>query len=244
MTRAMSTVTENSPDPVGKSCPVLTLPNEITAEIFVGYLPSYPLRSPLFGRTSPTVLTQVCQQWRQIALAMPRLWTAISFTGMWLTKAGNCSLSIEANDYSEEGLPLTAEFFAETFPSSYRERLEHLHLAIFHPTDFELPMVVASPLLRDLYLDLDLDFPHVVHFPDLPLLRTAILGGVAFSNVVLPWSQLTTLSLRQVTLAKCIPVLMVASDLVNCSLLELHAHENDSIIQEVKLPYLETMLKQ
>ncbi|KAK7018497.1 F-box domain-containing protein [Favolaschia claudopus] len=241
----MSTVAENCP------CPILTLPNEITAEIFLGYLPSYPLCSPLFGRTSPTVLTQVCRQWRQIALALPRLWTAISFTvedlpshvtfeGMWLTRAGNCSLSIEANDYSEEGLPLTAEFFAKTFP--YRERLERLYLAIHHPTNFELPTVVASmPLLRDLYLDLNLDFPHVVHFPDLPLLRTAILGGVAFSNVILPWSQLTTLSLRQVTLARCIPVLMVASDLVNCSLLELHAHDSDSIIQEVKLQYLETL---
>ncbi|KAJ7769227.1 hypothetical protein B0H14DRAFT_2967707 [Mycena olivaceomarginata] len=42
--------------------PVLTLPNEIIAEVFVHFLPVYPLCPPLIGPSSPTLLTQICRK--------------------------------------------------------------------------------------------------------------------------------------------------------------------------------------
>ncbi|KAJ7186635.1 hypothetical protein C8R46DRAFT_277182 [Mycena filopes] len=57
--------------------PVLTLPNEVVCEIFTQFLPTYPLRPPLVGPESPTLLTQICHLWREIAIGMPTLWRAI-----------------------------------------------------------------------------------------------------------------------------------------------------------------------
>ncbi|KAJ7073879.1 hypothetical protein C8F01DRAFT_1098606 [Mycena amicta] len=57
--------------------PVLTLPNEIVAEIFVHYLPAYPDHPPLVGPGSPTYLLGICRLWRSIALHSPALWRAI-----------------------------------------------------------------------------------------------------------------------------------------------------------------------
>ncbi|KAJ6562466.1 hypothetical protein B0H19DRAFT_1144629 [Mycena capillaripes] len=53
--------------------PALTLPNEIVSEIFIHFLPIYPLCPPLTGTLSPTALTQICRQWREIALSTPAL---------------------------------------------------------------------------------------------------------------------------------------------------------------------------
>ncbi|KAJ7149643.1 hypothetical protein C8R46DRAFT_1009060 [Mycena filopes] len=57
--------------------PVLDLPTEIICEIFLPFLPVYPLRPPITGDDSPTILTQVCRAWRAIALGTPTLWSHI-----------------------------------------------------------------------------------------------------------------------------------------------------------------------
>ncbi|KAJ7918132.1 hypothetical protein B0H13DRAFT_2187907, partial [Mycena leptocephala] len=51
--------------------PVLTLPNEIVSEIFIHFLPIYPLCPPIRGPYSPTLLTRICHKWREITLANP-----------------------------------------------------------------------------------------------------------------------------------------------------------------------------
>ncbi|KAJ7252245.1 hypothetical protein C8J57DRAFT_1520084 [Mycena rebaudengoi] len=53
--------------------PVLTLPAEITSEIFIHFLPIYPLRPPPTGLLSPALLGQICRKWRDVALGTPRL---------------------------------------------------------------------------------------------------------------------------------------------------------------------------
>ncbi|KAJ6565479.1 hypothetical protein DFH09DRAFT_919534, partial [Mycena vulgaris] len=57
--------------------PVLTLPNEIISEIFVHFLQPYPKRPPIVGLLSPTMLGQICRQWRDITLSTPALWRAV-----------------------------------------------------------------------------------------------------------------------------------------------------------------------
>jgi hypothetical protein len=56
--------------------PVLTLPNEIVAKIFIRFLPLRPHCPPLTGLLSPTTLTQICRRWCQVAQATPELWRA------------------------------------------------------------------------------------------------------------------------------------------------------------------------
>ena len=114
--------------------PVLTLPNEITSEIFICFLPDYPATPPLTGLASPTTLTHVCRQWRAVALATPVLWRAIKFhTGRtthaqirrisdeWMKRAGSCSLSIDIN--TPDG-----DFVCEIQAEPSAERWEHLQL--------------------------------------------------------------------------------------------------------------------
>ncbi|KAJ7166813.1 hypothetical protein C8R46DRAFT_847019, partial [Mycena filopes] len=52
--------------------PILTIPCEITVEIFVNCLPGRP-NSPS-GRVAPMLLGRICRQWRIIACSTPRLW--------------------------------------------------------------------------------------------------------------------------------------------------------------------------
>ncbi|KAJ7321914.1 hypothetical protein DFH08DRAFT_888911 [Mycena albidolilacea] len=111
--------------------PLLTLPNEITSEIFIHSLPLYPICPPLFGILSPTSLTQICRRWRAIALATPALWRAIEFSAYsprlptydaWLGLSGSFPLSIRVDESGKMAhLP---EVLTAIVP--HCERLEHL----------------------------------------------------------------------------------------------------------------------
>ncbi|KAJ7825638.1 hypothetical protein B0H14DRAFT_1284232 [Mycena olivaceomarginata] len=77
------------------------------AEIFYNFLPIYPVCSDFVDLQSPTLLSQVCRRWRNIALSLPRLWRAIKLDIVrefhpqqldllrtWLGRSGDCLLSI------------------------------------------------------------------------------------------------------------------------------------------------------
>ncbi|KAJ6561415.1 hypothetical protein DFH09DRAFT_1159904, partial [Mycena vulgaris] len=109
--------------------PVLALPFEITAEIFVRCLPlskdwdesESPMAREL-QETAPLVLLGVCRAWRDIVLAMPTLWSKLhirfdyfpedvaseprlieDFVDLWLSRAADCPLSISFSLYGFEG---------------------------------------------------------------------------------------------------------------------------------------------
>ncbi|KAJ7262991.1 hypothetical protein C8J57DRAFT_1133743, partial [Mycena rebaudengoi] len=56
--------------------PVLTLPPEITADIFVHYLGNFPVITYDCASKAypPLLLASVCREWRRVALSFPRLW--------------------------------------------------------------------------------------------------------------------------------------------------------------------------
>ncbi|KAJ7822363.1 hypothetical protein B0H13DRAFT_1659736, partial [Mycena leptocephala] len=82
------------------------LPNEIIFEIFIHFLPIYPAW-PFTGLLSPTTLTHICRQWREITLTTPLLWRAIGLSderrsdicNTWLTRSRRCPLSIHVNEH-------------------------------------------------------------------------------------------------------------------------------------------------
>ncbi|KAJ7103813.1 hypothetical protein C8R44DRAFT_530495, partial [Mycena epipterygia] len=52
--------------------PILTLPAELTSEIFLHCLPAEPVRPS--AKIAPMLLGAICREWRFIAHADPRLW--------------------------------------------------------------------------------------------------------------------------------------------------------------------------
>ncbi|KAJ7160927.1 hypothetical protein C8R46DRAFT_810570, partial [Mycena filopes] len=52
--------------------PILTIPFEITVEIFVHCLPEFPNHPN--AAVAPMLLARICRQWRNIACSTPRLW--------------------------------------------------------------------------------------------------------------------------------------------------------------------------
>jgi hypothetical protein len=204
--------------------PVLTLPNEIVSNIFVHFLPAYPHYPPLTGLLSPTLLTHICRRWREMALGTPALWSAISLHircipleqkahifDLWLKRSRFCPLSLKIVDGTN-----VAAILAAVIP--HRARWEHLELDNLSPS--HLPILKGSmPLLRHLYLVLDhFPAPDVLAFREVPLLRTVLLNDVAALSVILPWAQLTSLTLINVHPRACAPILQQTSSLVQCEL--------------------------
>ncbi|KAJ7047203.1 hypothetical protein C8F04DRAFT_1309125 [Mycena alexandri] len=89
--------------------PILVLPTEIISEIFLQFLPVYPICPPSSGILSPTNLSQICRKWREIALTTPMLWRAMTLplnpdvqkareADLWLCRSRCCPISVEIVD--------------------------------------------------------------------------------------------------------------------------------------------------
>ncbi|KAJ7633374.1 hypothetical protein DFH06DRAFT_1437942 [Mycena polygramma] len=224
--------------------PVLTLPSEMVSEIFVAFLPAYPRCPPLRGTSSPTLLTQICREWREIALATPALWRAIrlslpgiedrktsndqfEMSEVWLARSRFSPLSFRIH---ETGMQM--ETFRTLAP--HCARVEHLDLRLYRSrSSIEGPM----PLLH-------LDYTparDVFVCPEAPLLRTAVLNERASAHVALPWSQLTSLTVKGAFPEECETILRRTPNLVHCELWFAYDAENGTF-PELPLLRLESLI--
>ncbi|KAJ7186646.1 hypothetical protein C8R46DRAFT_1057639 [Mycena filopes] len=224
--------------------PVLTLPPEIITEIFTQFLPVYPLCSPLLGRSSPTVLTHICHLWREIAQGTPALWRAIDLVeeefpadaeadilDAWFDRSRSYPLSIRIGEHSIESIV------------PHRARWEHLYI---EAGVTELPELSSGPLplLRSLQAKLyDYNDDTVVSWLDAPLLRSVTLHDVATERFILPWAQLTSLTLHMVPVSRCVRILDQTPHLVYCSLSLVSEWAGPTAVprQQMSLPHLESM---
>ncbi|KAJ7655846.1 hypothetical protein DFH06DRAFT_1474005 [Mycena polygramma] len=227
--------------------PVLTLPVEIVSEIFVHFLPPYPQCPPFTGIHSPTLLTQICHKWRDIALATAGLWRAVSLTTQgngipreeqlqiaeaWLSRS-RCPLSLRI---TEAGLRLAV--FALIL--AHRERWEYLEFDFFGSDPI---FIEGMPLLRHLDLSLHSSAAAAFSLRTAPLLRSVILGvdvdGVGIdSNIDLPWAQLKSLTLCS-SLTDSFRILRQTSNLVHCRLNV--STEGAHPEKGITLPHLESL---
>jgi hypothetical protein len=202
--------------------PVLTLPNEIICDIFIHFLPVYPSCPPIAGPHSPILLTHICREWRRIALAFPSLWRAVALSfddparllSVVLGRSGSCPLSICVDEQNGRSGGERVELVSTVLP--HRERWQYLSLRL--ATDY--PSIGGPiPLLQHLELKLydAYGWPRF-SFAEAPLLRTAILNNFAVVNVILPWTQLTSLTLENIWLHEGVPILQQAANLVRCEL--------------------------
>ncbi|KAJ7879481.1 hypothetical protein B0H14DRAFT_2708768 [Mycena olivaceomarginata] len=208
--------------------PVLTLPSDIICEIFIHFLPIYPSCSPVTGSRSPILLTHICGEWRKIALELPALWRALEI--YWnetaclvptLDRSGSSPLSIRMDEREnrDRAFELGSAFLAALVPHCTRWQYLSLRLVGF-PHRSSYPCIGGPmPLLQHLDLDLVIcpDWPEF-SFAEAPLLRTAILNDCAAAHIILPWTQLTSLTLKTVYLQECVPILQQAANLTHCEL--------------------------
>ncbi|KAJ7149621.1 hypothetical protein C8R46DRAFT_1198636 [Mycena filopes] len=232
--------------------PVLTLPNEITAEVFTHFLPAFPLRPPLTGVESPTLLTHICRAWREIALSTPTLWRAICLTGFpsltsqleiadrWLSRSRSCALSIES---FYTGRDLRSGLLSRILQEA--ARLVDLKLEISASELYNFAARLPATVFLVRYLELYLSDPvtplapsALVLFRDAPQLCTVVLNDVAALYIQLPWAQLTSVSLHSVYPRDCVRVLRQTTNLLHCELLMFGEDGGD--IMELTLPSLQS----
>ncbi|KAJ7186485.1 hypothetical protein C8R46DRAFT_275950 [Mycena filopes] len=240
--------------PIMPTLSIVDLPIEIVCEIFIQFLPKYPRCPPLTGSDSPIILTHICRQWREIAVATPSLWRAISVAesvsdaddagrveimDMWLKRSNRRPLSLQF-EKRDPSPPTLSTVFA--LAVSHSSRWEYVGLDV-PPADLET-ILGPLPLLQQ--LDLALNVPTAFPLPglEMPLLRTVILDLnydiTLEAGIMLPWAQLTSLTIHNATSRECISLLLETSNLVHCTLNVI----SDSISElqlGVTLPSLESL---
>ncbi|KAJ7491901.1 hypothetical protein FB451DRAFT_1551383 [Mycena latifolia] len=178
--------------------PVDTLPNEIVSEIFVSFIPAYPDPAPLHGPSSPVVLGQICRTWREIAFSTPALWRAIKvfladkkdfdtqldILNTWLQRSRSCPFSIP---------PSTLGTILAPFWSAWRRLSGHSSpiapggmscIYSYTPYFFERSPGESSE-------------GTFIAFASAPNLHAVnIIDPFTPSLMTLPWSQLTTLTIK------------------------------------------------
>ncbi|KAJ7041604.1 hypothetical protein C8F04DRAFT_1079365 [Mycena alexandri] len=236
--------------------PVLTLPPEIVAEIFMHFLPGYPHPAPTTGLDSPTVLTQVCQTWRQLALSTPSLWRAVTLcvektdippqdgqlllmTAASLARSGSCSLSVEL--ISERPGWRGLDPFVDLI-TTYSNRLEHLKLR----SSPSLLRLINGPLVslrcltlctwKELY-----DDPHLQLSAPL-LQKVAIQHYHTALRALIPWAQLTVLVIASIPSQQCGRVLALAVNLVYCEFTISRQTQESSASTPLTMHHLETLV--
>ncbi|KAJ7164508.1 hypothetical protein C8R46DRAFT_1036381 [Mycena filopes] len=231
--------------------PVLTLPTDIVCEIFTQFVPPYPLRPPIVGPDSPTLLTQICHLWRDIAVGMPTLWRAIDLSSnypsisyqadifeIWLQRSLAAPLSMRI------GNPKLGLTIPELIPMIilHRARWEYLEINLLRSelVAIEGPM----PLLRQLHLTVDdyRDDSDVspVALLDVPLLRSVTVRKPTTWHVTHPWAQITSLTMYYIHPEDCTLLLAQTCSLVHCRLYTGKGYHS-VLLPQISLPRLETL---
>ncbi|KAF8214180.1 hypothetical protein K438DRAFT_2149366 [Mycena galopus ATCC 62051] len=199
------------------SFPVLSLPAEITAEIFVHCLPPFAnlgwsRRLEQDENSAPAVLMRVCRVWRDIALATHALWSVLDlpfdsvstipnlrsvdgFIDQRLGRAGQYPLSfvLRATSLQDDDEVV----FLANLIHRYSHRIQYLELYISELQIHQLGLgSLDSPLLESASLNCNRrsDVQHN-GFHHAPRLREFRLGTISESyppiRLTLPWLQLT-----------------------------------------------------
>ncbi|KAJ6477545.1 hypothetical protein C8R45DRAFT_1216536 [Mycena sanguinolenta] len=206
--------------------PVLSLPPEITTEIFLRCIPpqSNLLESP---SEAPLLLAQICRQWRQIALDTPHLWQSLFFTDgetciellrLWLSRSGSLPLNLDLKcwDASRAGALIETTLL-------HSHRWQDVKFGLNLRSFSELDLRRASlPMLRSISLRViqsswpsDNSVADTVTIEHAPSLRDVHVFTLPQVKIVIPWASITTLTLLQnMPLTECMSLLEECPNLI------------------------------
>ncbi|KAF8213994.1 hypothetical protein K438DRAFT_1750093 [Mycena galopus ATCC 62051] len=198
--------------------PILTLPAEITTEIFLRFFQvadSWRGDIPAYGASASIVLAGVCRLWRNIALATPVLWSKLKVQidcidhgvirkpgliegviDRWFSRAGlNCPLSLDLESMWED-TPFAPSRLRDII-YRWSHRLQYLRLNIDTTRPLGLDSA-AFPLLEVATIGCDPEPDPVIVFRNAPRLHQLCLiesdflyNQITPRTFTLPWSQLT-----------------------------------------------------
>ncbi|KAJ7262929.1 hypothetical protein C8J57DRAFT_1630723 [Mycena rebaudengoi] len=162
--------------------PILTLPSDVTAEIFMHYLGNFPNITYDYDLKTypPVLLASVCKAWRRLALSFPRLWASLGLywhsesvirheqlLQCWLPRSRGCPIDLKLS--SRELAPSICDTVAK-----YASQLRSLALSAQSASQFSLATQQSQTCFAALR-KLAVEQPFFIH---------------------LPWNQLTILNLE------------------------------------------------
>ncbi|KAJ7262931.1 hypothetical protein C8J57DRAFT_1183639, partial [Mycena rebaudengoi] len=190
--------------------PVLTVPADIIAEIFMHYVGNSLVACDYDIKTyPPLLLAGVCRAWRRIALSFPRLWASLSLQcyseselnsceellRCWLPRAGGCLIDLE----------ILGHHLSEPISDALVQHAPRLRsLSLMYYLDSQISDLLAAQLPQRCFaaletLKLQSQFTigerrprstaHVTAFSDAPQLREVHMYVAANWSVTLPWNQ-------------------------------------------------------
>ncbi|KAJ7486783.1 hypothetical protein FB451DRAFT_773383 [Mycena latifolia] len=172
--------------------PVLTLPSEITSEIFIKCVESVG-EDFASHSCAPLLLLQVCRLWRLIALATPSLWNRLILTASGSMAKGQWYNRPESPADNWLRPPnLHQRPSGKGGDTNCLDILLHRH----------------ARSLQHLLLLIDWDYPA---YP-------AIQSGAISRILALSWDQLSTLTATHLAIADCLRVLQACPRLQKCDL--------------------------
>ncbi|KAJ6465900.1 hypothetical protein C8R47DRAFT_1201467 [Mycena vitilis] len=227
--------------------PVLTLPVEVTSEIFLHCLPrlsdsdldfKYGGMRPR-SRDAPLLLLRICRTWRDIALGITRLWSTISLVDTpklldkkdleyamftkWMERTGTRPLTLLLRCKGEVSLNTDRGAFTPLLQRTHQWQDATIY---FEQEGLAYKSFRGSsfPILRRLRIRGQI-FPRdswftsnpITAFEVAPNLTMVQLTRLAPSLIRLPWEQLTSFSGRSIAPDGCLHVLRMASSLVHCA---------------------------
>ncbi|KII92171.1 hypothetical protein PLICRDRAFT_50598 [Plicaturopsis crispa FD-325 SS-3] len=210
------------------------LPNELLSHIFIDCLPDeiediHPMVLRLGG---------VCHKWWTVALSTPQLWTSVYpgrprrrgrffAVNVWIQRSGSLPLSLK---YNHRYTPKLARLII-----SYISRWELLDVVLRLP-HFREELAKSGagasggfPSLRSLSVNLIYETDPAWDLGPSPLLRElSYINEASVSSIVnLPWGQLTHLTLRNRTPRQCFSILSDATNLVECTLIDIRDYDEN-----------------
>ncbi|KAF7332627.1 F-box domain-containing protein [Mycena kentingensis (nom. inval.)] len=197
---------------------ILSLPNEITAQIFVHCLP-LPWQ-PASQQLAPLLLYRVCQKWADIASTTPDLWRSLtldvslwnqqdaaSLFKTWFVGAGNGSrrLSLTEGIAAHDG----AEVFMSIF-RSWSPRVTHLTLGPgFDRETCALFTGLDMPELEELRIRPCEWLEARGMISNAPKLRKVVVESFDLAVLTIPWSQITEFHCDEVFMSHVLAVLQL-----------------------------------
>ncbi|KAJ7681880.1 hypothetical protein DFH06DRAFT_955788, partial [Mycena polygramma] len=196
--------------------PMRRLPEDLVRAIFMACLP--PIRNPaISSKEAPLLLCQINQSWRGIALATPRLWTAIHIVipkasqlqhlieqvAIWLKRSGTVPLDISVvfsrtSDGDDHISPLLLTLVEVSRRWRSLEIGLHRHLLAGSPllslTSRDVPLLetVNIPLKEN---PIEVDFTSVTFWATPSLRSLTLPGSETCHKIPVRWNTLTDLKI-------------------------------------------------
>lgn len=223
--------------------PIRRLPSEVLGEIFLQSLPDEWKRDVNLYRCAVMLPGQVCQRWRDVAIATSNMWSSISIwlgpnseyevelMRTWLARSAGRTLSlmiIEWRSNLKNNIPFVNMVLAHSHRWKYVDfRLSWSMIRALAGAKHHLPTLQhLSMTMNPPNSDIDaLLVGPVDTFDTAPKLTSLSLHSNAPGLLALPWTQLTTIRMRTpaFSLDECYDILQQSPNLVQCDLMPEHS---------------------